>query len=130
MTASHSNVHASCNEFYHHHGLQHDLAYVMSQGGLRGGGGSSLLPGLKAFLKETIVDTSEQTLYDELCGLVSRKPKNLLQALKALVSKHTREQPWKTHAPRAAPRTVVLQQTQEMQPASQVAAAEEGWQKQ
>jgi hypothetical protein len=79
-------------------------------------------------LEESTVDTSEQSLYDELCDLVDRKPKNLLQALKALVSKHTREQSWKSTEPRASPRTVVLRQPPKAQPASQVSAADEGWQ--
>ena len=55
-------------------------------------------------------------------------PRILLQALKALVSKHTREQSWKSTEPRAAPRTVVLRQPPKAQPASQVSAADEGWQ--
>ena len=81
-TASHSNVPANCIDCSHQHGLQHDLANVMSQGGLRGGGGSTLLQGLKALLEESTVDTSEQSLYDELCDLVERKPKNFASSIK------------------------------------------------
>ncbi len=86
------------------HGVSKDLQKC---GMLRGGGGRggkksqpTLLEGLSQLLKaNSVPDNDEKQLFLELQELVSNKPHNLLQALKSLVTKHTK-----------GPRKVVLQQ--------------------
>ena len=87
------------------HGVSKDLQKC---GMLRGGGGRggkksqpTLLEGLSQLLKaNSVPDNDEKQLFLDLQELVSNKPRNLLQALKSLVTKHTK----------GAQRKVVLQQ--------------------
>eukprot|EP00438_Fugacium_kawagutii_P008627 Skav221660 [mRNA] locus=scaffold1750:188721:189344:+ [translate_table: standard] len=85
-------------------------------GALRGGGGS-LLESLTVLLEKSEPVDHEQALFSELTALVKRKPTNLLQEFKSLVTKFTKMGPSKTPA-----RQVVLK------PSVSSPSTEAGWQ--